>query len=575
MKRAAVCIGVAKRDGLPKLKVACQGAKDVHEWALANGIDSYLFTDDEGEGSVTVDQPKKKIKELIKPSNLDQLIIYFSGHGWNIRRQEYWLLSGDEEDDQAVNLAEAEMRARYCGVPHVVFLSDACRTPPPDTQTQSIAGDPLFPNSDYEGPENQVDIFWACTLGTPSLEIKDPNDSAKRHAVFTDVLLAALKGTYRDILQPEPPSFVLRPRPLHKLLADRVPARIADLLKTPVKQRPDARISSDETAWLARFDNVPLAGPAPKGLRTRSMKGIAPPKPAAAPPPSATTVAREAAERAVSDPSAALLHLGNSAVPEAHAIAGAVVSEAAPEGPDHFETMCGFKIRGAKVRNATAGRSHVDVFDSWLVRVGLPVDRCDNVLFELEDGRAIVLPAIPYLIATLSFSGGELRNVAYEPSANSPLWADYAQKKGELTVMRSLIAASADIGGFRLEGADAETLTERIRFLKGLDPTMALYAAYSYHNLGGKRDELRKMQEYLREGLEGATLFDVAMLADFKVDMERTVPFVPMLSQGWSLVGAVRGVPPEIAELRKYVGPSLWTVFDEGALPTLRQELMK
>ena len=169
MKRAAVCIGVAKTGGgLPTLKVARKGAEDMHAWALAAGIDSHLITD--AAGPVTVDQIRKKIKELLAPSNLDQLIIFFSGHGLNVRREEYWLLTGAPEDDEAVNVAGAEVRARFCGVPHVVFLSDACRTAPPDTQGQSIEASPIFPNPDSDGPENPVDLFWACTLGAPSHE---------------------------------------------------------------------------------------------------------------------------------------------------------------------------------------------------------------------------------------------------------------------------------------------------------------------------------------------------------------------------------------------------------------------
>lgn len=571
MKRAAVCIGVAKTGGgLPTLKVARKGAEDMHAWALANSIDSHLITDT--EGPVTVDQLRKKIKELIEPSNLDQLLVYFSGHGVNVRREEYWLLSGAPEDDEAVNLAGAEKRARDCGIPHVVFLSDACRTAPPDTQGQSIDADSIFPNLVSDGPEKKVDVFWACTLGKASHEIKDANDSAKRHAVYTDELLAALKGIYPEALSPEPPSMVLRPRPLEKLLNRKVPARIGELLgnAVPVSQTPDARITSDDDAWLARFDSLPEAPPSPVGGGLESFIPIAPPM------LSIASVVRDAVRRAVSPAvpmNAALDELQNADVAGAKQIADVVQREAAVVGPDHFESKCGFKLRGALLRNVSAERAHVELLEPWLARVS-PDRPAHNVLFELQDGRAFVLPAIAGFIATLSFEEGELRNVAYEPSANTDRWFDYVQKRDEITVLRSLIASSADVGGFRLDRDDAPQLTERIRFAKGIDPTMALYAAYSYYNLG-KRDLIREMQQYIRDDM-GVTFFDIAMLAGEKlVSHERGIfPFVPMLAQGWSLLDAFGiNFPGDLSRLKRYVGMSLWTIFDEPAVPILRNAM--
>ena len=106
--------------------------------------------------------------------------------------------------------------------------------------------------------------------------------------------------------------------------------------------------------------------------------------------------------------------------------------------------------------------------------------------------------------------------------------------------------------------------------MKGLDPTMAVYAAYSYHALG-EQDLIREMQSYLRDGIQ-VTLFDVALLAG-TMEQERVYPAVPMLAQGWSLLQPL-GVrlPGRLGELKGHVGPSLWTTFDERGVRILREE---
>lgn len=528
----------------------------------------HLITDK--DGPVTVDQLRKKIKELLEPSNLDQLIVYFSGHGLNIRREEVWLLSGAPEEDEAVNVAGAEVRARAGTVPHVVFLSDACRSAPPDTQGQSIEGHSLFPNLDGDGPEKKVDVFWACMLGKASLEIKDPNDAAKRHAAFTDELLLALKGSYPEALEPLPPSHVLRPLPLKKLLVSRVPTRVSQLLggNATITQTPDARITSEGDVWLAQFDNMP---PPLLGGVLEAPMSVAPPL------LTVTETVRRALSLAVSpnEPTnAALEELVSLNVAGAKKIAASVERDIAFTGPDRFESQCGFKLRGAVLKSAIGEGVHTELLEPWLVRVW-PTSPAHNILFELTDGRAVVLPAINGFLATLSFEEGELHNVAYEPSANVWRYADYPLQRDKLTMLRSLIASAADVGGFRFDRDDAKALTEWIRNMEAVDPTMALYAAYSYHSLG-PRDPIRDMQRFMLRDL-GITFFDVAMLAGEREnppEPDAIFPFFPLLTQGWSLLGSWRSdLRPELAELKRFVGDSLWTIFNPAALPLLRNSM--
>src|SRR5207253_2399114 len=99
--------------------------------------------------------------------------------------------------------------------------------------------------------------FFACTLGRPSYEVQDPAiTSSEFHALYTDTALPALTGTkpelYDRLIEP---TLFLRPRRFKEYLAGRVAQELKGLhLQTEVIQVPDARITSDEKAWIARFD---------------------------------------------------------------------------------------------------------------------------------------------------------------------------------------------------------------------------------------------------------------------------------------------------------------------------------
>ena len=83
---------------------------------------------------------------------------------------------------------------------------------------------------------------------------------------------------------------------------------------------------------------------------------------------------------------------------------------------------------------------------------------------------------------------------------------------------------------------------DKISAGKGFDPTLGLYAASAYAD-ADILEEVRSVRDYMRIDL-GVDLFDVAMLSDeFSrlLPREKTVPFLPMLSQGWNLL-RVKGV---------------------------------
>ena len=79
-RRAAVVIGVDKPQGLPKLRAAASGAHDVEQWLKADGFEVRLFADD--EQPVRASDLFTAIKGFVSRGTLDQLVVYFAGHGF-------------------------------------------------------------------------------------------------------------------------------------------------------------------------------------------------------------------------------------------------------------------------------------------------------------------------------------------------------------------------------------------------------------------------------------------------------------------------------------------------------------
>ena len=69
------------------------------------------------------------MKDLVD-QGVDQLILYFSGHGLWLKGYEVWLLSDAPETPfAAISVTSCIASARNGSTPHVVIFSDACRVP--------------------------------------------------------------------------------------------------------------------------------------------------------------------------------------------------------------------------------------------------------------------------------------------------------------------------------------------------------------------------------------------------------------------------------------------------------------
>jgi hypothetical protein len=633
MQRAVISIGIRKTGGLPELQAAHTSAQAFAEWAKKDqkipASRVKLITD--AKGRIGRERIYDEVEKITALGYVEQLIVYFSGHGINSGLYEQWLLSrAPEEPGAAINVRGSEMLARFCGIGHVVFISDACRTAAASIQAQSVTGGEIFPNSSAKGVENPVDQYYATLVGNPAYEVKTVEDAVGRYrAAYSTVLLEALRGKVPAVVDGSSGRRLVRPRRLRDHLKDAVPLYMHSLqLDGGEMQQPAARIESDETAWLADLGEVPTAPLAPEG-GAPAARAVAAKRARVARPPSLAGTGMAGSARDVGDAVADLAALPPPAVlgaarrvpdlaqqaraqlqaellPAAAApsgarrtavtaragggrvarspdlLAGAVTRGSTPFGPDHFETQCGIKLRGARVVSAGSREAQVGVGRlADVVQVHIdPRCRGANVLVRLEDGSSVVVPAFRDFITGLTFDArGALDDMWCEPSANTARHLQWQAVAGEIGHLRALVAAASSLGVFRLDDdAHAMALLDRMRAVKMIDPAMAVYAAWALHDRR-MRSHIAALQRFLDQDL-GVRLFDVALLS-FALSGKpqdgaptELYPCVPMLSQGWALLPALGvALPERLAGLRGHLRPSLWTHFAPSAFARLEAEL--
>ena len=103
MGRGGVFIGVDQTGGLQRLNDAARGAQRMHAWAVQQGMPdgthAELITDAAGKVTLESDLRRQSMPSL-RGAGVDQLILYFAGHGVNINRNEFWLLTGCSTENE-------------------------------------------------------------------------------------------------------------------------------------------------------------------------------------------------------------------------------------------------------------------------------------------------------------------------------------------------------------------------------------------------------------------------------------------------------------------------------------------
>lgn len=611
-RRGAVVIGVNKTGDLPVLTAAVVGANQVARWLEDEGFVVKRFVD--ADAPVKVSAVFEAVEALVALGTLEQLVVYFAGHGFARLYNEFWLFSGAPGNpNEAVSLAESAELARHLAIPNVVFISDACRSFSDDPRSHRIQGSLIFPNpqDDAVGPPADVDLFMATRVGDSAFEARLTRDAAALEGLFTSVFLQAYLEPDPEMRQQIGGRWVVPNRRLKSYLLREV-ARRAEALPVPIRQIPDTRVNSDDTVYIGSVRRIAHAdGDAHAGssgststaststatsTSTSASAGTGSPGDGGFKPTSLPGVAEWIAlgpmvsSRAPEPELEALLQWapGELRVPGYQASVRttyANIRDAFARLPDAELGRTGIAVRGAKVTRAWSGGSAgaeirpAAASPGSHVALDLRGVRGATILLQFESGGGAVVAALDNFIANIAVDQFGVNSVSYVPSRFNEASEAYRAQAKELAGLHALIATATRLGAFRLEGSrtvrarSAQQLADRIRIWKSIDPTLGIYAAYAYAN-AGLPAEVRSVRDYLRMDL-GVDLFDVSLLAgDLAKLMAHgpvpVVPLCPVLAEGWNLLRVKNAnVPEPVLTVRSEVTPALWTTVSDAGLRML------
>jgi hypothetical protein len=250
----------------------------------------------------------------------------------------------------------------------------------------------------------------------------------------------------------------------------------------------------------------------------------------------------------------------------------AMAARTADRLPPALPDRPGVEVHGRAIANATCPDGDCQLGqegDATTVGVAT-TQRQSQVLLEFDDGTGVVLPVIERYVGVLRLRDGRLDEVWYEPANDF----DASMSRKEIEFLRQAIIKASALGEFALQGEDADMLAQRMQNMKFLDPALAVYAAYAFHDIGQFR-RIGHMQDYLQAQL-GVRLYDLALLSRGLLrdgDLaDQCSPRLPLLSQGWALVDALRGrIPGKLDPLRRELRPSLWSLYTPEGTVLLRE----
>ncbi len=615
MKRAAILIGVHQVEGLPKLFAVLDGVANMEAWALAQGMERALVrTITDEKTPVRAEAICDAVEQVLATDGLEQLILYFAGHGVNVSYSEYWLLSKAlTRANESVNVDGSLKQARSCGVRHVVLLSDACRTSARTVQEHGTTGTIIFPIAGAGARSSEVDIFYATELGAPAHEIEDTTKAANGfRAVYTDCVLEALSGKHREVREPDSAlgNDVVRPWPLKECLEAIVPERLHELTKSFSRnQVPDAIISSNpKTRWVSDLAKIKTEDVLNKrfGDPTTTIDITHPDRNIASALRIDRNLSTDFLNQAVRnerwDFDASIRNLQDlqeslqsseqgpsikfpTLSPDlaSPALASSVKRNARRFGPSEFESGCGFRVRGATIREVYAGDGTPILHrERHAVRID-GVVAPTSLLMILGSGHAFVTAALPEYIGSLTIDHLSIREMGvadfyYEPSSNTTRWSDNSDRNQELHHLRAVVGAACNRGNWRMNPNDSETMKQRIHLAKGIDPTLGLYTAQACADMGDVLT-VDEILESMRADF-GKVPLDLAILAGKLqsipiAPVDWTVPFLPMLARTWALLPAHRlALPKELESIQRHlVTSSFWSLYQPTGAELIRHAM--
>lgn len=566
-KRAAICIGVDRAGSMTPLQAAVQGARDFELWAKLQGCDTVLLKGDDAE-RVTIAKVFDEVENIVNAGTYSQLIVYFSGHGiLTAPGAEYWLLSrAPQNPNEAVNIPRSIVDARNSGIPHVVFISDACRSSVPGPPLSGIVGSLIFPSRPF-GAQGEVDVYYATRPGDPAYEVPEAESTRRYRGIFTDELLKVVKKPPVSLVETvsigQGNASVISSRKMKNHLEATVPVEASDI-DIKLRQAPQVIV---ETALPKYFAQIP-----PGNIVTSRGSAPSPVPPA----PSIDRALYTLSQAHFVETQGVPPSQADTTLTETSGLLREFREIAGTRGRPHFETETGFTVFGVKGVDVEAQYWIPDQpfpatnQPGWHIRLNPPPGarpyKPSTIVFSFGGESGAALAILPGFIGTLIVENGRLRSVNYVPSDQTWRYKLYKERENQLDAMKAFAAVASRNGRFVVENENAAQLAYRIRQEKGIDPTMGVYAAYAYTQIGKFADVYSVYSYMLNEEYEIPIPFDVGLLAtEFKPDLvqdrnARFAPFFPMLAQGWAYLSENHPMFDTIqGELRPHLIPSLWT----------------
>lgn len=583
-KRAAVCIGVNRAEGMTPLLAAAKGARDFADWATAQGCDVTLLVDEDSAevGSVQI---FKAIRAVVEAGIYDQLLVYFSGHGILLAPgTEFWLLSGAPQNpNEAVNLLRSMEDARNAGIPHVIFISDACRSAVAGAPLNGVVGGSIFLNRAMGAQSGEVDVFYATRPGDPAWEVPEAEATHRYRGLFTDCLLKALQVPGSRLAETLPGSApalsIITSRSLKPYLEQQVPLDAA-AINIQLNQQPQVRVETASPKYFA-VALSPLPGKEPpayghefkyiyRGYRGKTSRsgGFFPSAGSGggAPPVGVS----------VDDEQVALKFAREVARLRGH--------------PDHLpaDTATGFILVGTTIAATVApgweidrptGR-HQDPGAQYFrlqrpSQTGETAPPSGTMLLQFRGGTGTLLAILPGFVGVITVDEDRVLNVNYVPV---PATARH-QPDGAGAAAREELKARAAVDARHGEFNPDAFATALRTSPDGFDPTLALYLAYGYAQRG-KYAEVTAIKKQLAEDPALPPLFDLELLSaryqapPVAAAHSLAAPLTPLLAQGWALLTPDNPLyQPLHGRLRPHLLPSLWTTYTAEGIAIARAAL--
>jgi Caspase domain len=598
--RAAVVIGVDRPRDLSPLHAAVTGANKVGDWLESEGINVKRFVDD--AKPVKAEDIFDAVDGYVSLGTLQQLIIYFAGHGSFVGTGEYWLLSQAlHNSNQAVSVTQCVQFSRQCGIPNVVLISDACRSTSASLGIQALTGYNIFPVINNRKVLTFLDTFFAARLGAPAYEIKDA--TGKYDGIYTSCFLDAYVNPDSGMIEEVNGVKVVPNKKLETYLLSEVPkrAQISDVLEFP-----DSSVTSPnyigrveiDYIWAQTPDSLPPSSSGGRCGGCRGCRGCGGQK--RPPQPKIGTVPLTIGNLAEFELSQAGVQISQSSQPQNFSPSGLqkidkdigfnanrdLILNA--RGPNVFKYGTGINVSGTRLRTVTSATMEAQVLregngssELAVVQINPRGKRQDSVALEFEDGSGTVIAALQGYAATVVVEKARVVSVSYERAEIGEQLAASPSSDERIKQLHALVATAAKFGVFRIDGPpevkdrNAAQLADTIRVGKSLDPTLGIYAAYAYAE-AALPEQIRSVHDIMKDEL-GVELFDVALLADVLSGGPHSgaqAPFCPMLNQGWQFL-AIKNVTlsPKLAETQSHILPSLWTTFDSEGMSIVKTAL--